>query len=141
MRKKIILKIFIFFLVSVSLLILLDTQTEEGFGDFSFAALYQRENVNRKEDLKYFYLCLKEEGVKFYGSDKDDSTKLQKNILGNEADFLYFNCIESEKEELSFQCQAKKIKNFPTWNFPKKGEKVRGVLTIKEIENFSSCSF
>ncbi len=100
-------------------------------GDFLRASLVD-ENI-LKED---FIECLKEKEIRMYGN-KDD-IDIQR-IVFKEIDegINYINCIEEESQMMTFDCQKKEIKTFPTWKII--DNKKEGFLTVEKLELFTGC--
>lgn len=87
-----------------------------------------------------FAKCLKEKGVKFYGSSLCDWCTKQKEIFGEASEFLpYVECFDQQTQDLTKECQNANIVGVPTWEFAEKGQ-VLGFKTLKELSELSGCS-
>lgn len=108
------------------------------------AALSQIAKISQRNEsrsLESFAQCLTQKGIKLYGSSRDVLTQEQKTIFGKAIEYLtYIECIEPESGELLFECQVKKIKTFPTWEFAD-GKRKSGVLSLEELKELSGCEF
>jgi len=89
--------------------------------------------------LDPFAKCLDEAGVIMYGSNECSFCNRQKELFGDSFEFVqYINCGQEET-----MCYEKKVNALPTWlRFSKDGKEIGrhvGLLTLKELSEFSSC--
>lgn len=90
--------------------------------------------------LADFAKCLTEKGAKFYGASWCGWCQKQKELFGEDAQFLpYVECVNEETNELTEECQKAEILGFPTWEFPEKGREM-GFKTLEELSQLSGCS-
>ena len=90
--------------------------------------------------LANFAKCLTEKGAKFYGASWCGWCQQQKELFGEDAQFLpYVECVNEETNELTEECQKAEILGFPTWEFPEKGREM-GFKTLEELSQLSGCS-
>lgn len=90
--------------------------------------------------LEEFAKCLFEKGMKFYGAEWCGWCKKQKELFGEDVEYLpYVECIDEETEEMTVECQEAGITGFPTWQLPN-GELVSGFKTFEELSELSGCS-
>lgn len=81
--------------------------------------LLQLQNKSRTGVYDDFALCLKDQGVKFYGAFWCPHCQEQKKRFGNSAKKLpYIECSPASGQGLTEICKENKIEGYPTWVFP-----------------------
>lgn len=94
--------------------------------------LLRRNSTSHKNNLAK---CLKQKGVKFYGTSWCPHCKNQKSLFTNPKDLPYIECDNPEHEK---KCQDADIIGYPTWVFPD-GRKIAGELSIAQLKQYSNC--
>ena len=90
--------------------------------------------------LEGFAKCLTEKGAKLYGSSWCGWCQQQKELFGEAAQYLpYVECIDSETQQMTLECQAVGIEGFPTWVFD--GEKNTGFKPLEQLAELSGCPY
>lgn len=80
-----------------------------------------------------FGQCLSEKGIKMYGNDNCPHCRDQKEILGEEFQYVdYVNCDFNDAE-----CRENGVKYYPTWT---NGiHKIIGTQSLPNLAKFSGC--
>jgi len=95
-------------------------------------------------ELDSFAQCLKDEGVKMYGSMTCSICAKQKTLFGTS--FQYINEIECHprgKNPQTELCLQKDIQKTPTWILEKDGieiKRLKGYQTLEKLSELSGCS-
>lgn len=91
--------------------------------------------------LDNFTKCLTNKEMKFYGSKFCGWCQKQKELFGDSLQYLtYIECIDTETEQWSKDCQEAEIKAVPTWQLPD-GEKVSGFQSLVKLAELSGCQY
>jgi len=100
----------------------------------------EEKNPEEKMSLENFAKCLTEKGSKLYGASWCGWCQQQKELFGEAVQFLpYIECIDSETQQMTLECQAVGIEGFPTWVFG--GEKNTGFKPLEQLAELSGCPY
>ena len=86
-----------------------------------------------------FAKCLNDKGAVFYGAFWCPHCKNQKASFGKSVDYLnYVECSTPDGRGRTKECEDKKIKGYPTWEFAD-GSRESGELTLEKLAEKTSC--
>lgn len=89
--------------------------------------------------LDGFAQCLNDKGAVFYGAYWCPHCKNQKAMFGKSEQYLnYVECSTPSGRGQTQECNDKKIKGYPTWEFSD-GSRESGELTLEKLAEKTSC--
>jgi histidinol phosphatase-like enzyme len=105
-------------------------------GLFIFSYYAKNKQMNSTDK---FAQCLKDKGVKFYGSWQCPHCIAQKEMFGVSKKYLpYTECAEKDGRTQTKACEDAGIRAYPTWRFSDGTEKT-GRLSIETLAQRTGC--
>lgn len=103
-------------------------------------AMFLSAKNNAPGELDDFAVCLKDNGVVFYGAYWCPHCQNQKKLFGNSAKLLpYVECSTPDGKGQLPVCQEKEIEGYPTWEFAD-GSRESGEVSLEKLAEKSSCA-
>ncbi|OGZ63859.1 MAG: hypothetical protein A3A98_01045 [Candidatus Staskawiczbacteria bacterium RIFCSPLOWO2_01_FULL_40_39] len=94
---------------------------------------------NTPGKLDAFAQCLKDKGVKFYGTFWCPHCQNQKALFGSSKKYLpYVECSTADSRGQLQVCKNENIEAYPTWKFPD-GTSEQGEVALEKLAEKSGC--
>lgn len=99
----------------------------------------EEEEIVQPSNVASFAQCLTDNQMKFYGSKYCGWCQKQRELFGEALQYIaYVECIDSETDQWSQECQDAGIDAVPTWQLPD-GQMNPGYKTFEQLSEISGC--